>query len=283
MLKNKINNKKILGKGIKIPYIIEFSIISRGTEKESSSQGYMAVTSSNSLGERKLIPIPHGIKRTFEDFNSLDIKKRVSIEKIAFSRFQLISAIMYKENKRLFKENKNEDILVIGSGSVGFTTCMELFRQGHKKIFILTRKNKKVPKTIFQKAYKSTLRQINSINEVKKFNMIIDATGNSNVLKEIIANCNPFSNIFILGTPRKKPLINVLMIHRKNIRLIGCHEIIGITQKERNELFDELLKENGKYPDKLYKELIFMESYSKRNRKNILRKSKNIINVMQYK
>ena len=111
---------------------------------------------------------------------------------------------------------------------------------------------------------------------------IIDATGNSDVLREIIDACNPFSTIFILGTPMKKPAINSLTIHRKSLHLIGCHEIIGITNKERNEIFNEIIKENKKHPQYLYEQVSSIEDYSKKNRKKILKNNKKIINIMRY-
>jgi len=259
---------------------IEYSIISKGTEREGSSKGYMAVTFCDSNKKRKILPIPHGIKKSHYNLHYLDVKEDVNIEKIAFSRFQLIPAIMYEKNRRYF--DKKESILVIGSGSVGFTTCMELCRQGHKKISLLIRKNKQIKTNIFKEIYGISLNLISDFKKIKRFKYIIDATGNSDVLRKIVDLCNPFSTIFILGTPRKKPLINSLIIHRKNIHLIGCHEIIGLTNKERNYIFDNIIKENKKHPTFLYQQISNIKDYSKKNREIGLKTDENIIEILRY-
>lgn len=268
----------MLRKKDKKPESIEFSIISRGTEKESHSKGYMAVTYCDAHKKRKILLVPHGVRKSYASTNCLNIKDNVSIEKIAFSRFQLISAMMYKKNRSYF--DKKKDILVIGSGSVGLTACMELARQGHKKIFLLSRKDKKI--NLFKKIYGVDFKLIHNFKDIKKFSCIIDATGNSNVLRKIINLCVPFSTIFILGTPRKNSKVDSLMIHRKNIRLIGSHEIFGVTNKERDDLFDEIIKENKKYPQYLYEKISNTVNYSKRNRNKFIKTPKNVINIMRY-
>jgi threonine dehydrogenase-like Zn-dependent dehydrogenase len=257
---------------------IEFSIISRGTEKEGGSKGYMAVTEFNK--GRYIIPIPHGIIETACNTDCLRINDNISIEKIAFSRFQLISAIMYKKNANYF--NKEDKILVIGSGSVGFTTCMELARQKHKNIFLLLKKDKNIKTNIFREAYGINLKLESDIKKIKNFNYLIDASGDSDVLREITDLCAPFSTIIILGTPRKNPAIDSLIIHRKNLHIIGSHEIIGIDNNERNNIFNEILIENKKYPQYLFSEISHIEDYSEENRVRILKDSPGIINIMRY-
>lgn len=264
---------------IKNLHEIEFSIISKGTER-AGSPGYMAVTYCDADKKRKIVPVPHGIIKYFYKGDCLDVREDVGIAKIAFSRFQLITAVMYEKNRKYF--NKNDSILVIGSGSVGFTACMELCRQGHKEIYLLSRENKKIRTDIFRDVYGVNLKLTSDMEKVKDLEYIIDATGNSEVLREVIGLCSPFSTIFILGTPRKNTAIDSLMVHRKSIRLIGGHELIGLTNKERNYIFNEILKENEKHSEYLYEQLAIIEDYSKGNREKLLKTNNHIVNIMRY-
>ena len=71
---------------------------------------------------------------------------------------------------------------------------------------------------------------------------MIDCTGSSNVIDYIISNCETGSTILLVGTPENDTFLNIYNIHKKNIHLIGGHEITGIDwatrQKEFRNLYD---------------------------------------------
>ena len=213
---------------------IEYSIISPGTEREGQSEGYMAITKPNN-GLRYMLAVSH-------DTDMADTRKTAlncydySIENIAISRFELIFAL---NAKRLYMVKKAK-ILLCGFGPVGFGAMLTLKRMGFQDVSIMTSKSN-VCDIIEQIGAK--FRVIKSA-KFARYDFIIDATGNGKFLQNIIEKTKPFTNIAILGTPRKNNLINALKIHRKNLSIFGAHEINGFSQNIRNRLFHKLLKEN---------------------------------------
>lgn len=208
----------------------EYSVISNGTEKYSN-KGYISI--SKIKGNYRFIQdIDHGILESKINDHSLKVNKKYSIENIVLSRFELIPALFFKKNK------VDDNILICGCGNIGYSTCIYLINHGYKNITIYNRNNI-IP-------YQLSKRKVKSTNKIESgFNTYIDTTGSSDVLKEVFNNSSYFNNIIILSTPRdEKYLIDPLQINQKNLKIYGGHEINGYTNKYRNAVLFQLLKEN---------------------------------------
>lgn len=275
-----------IGYGIKEIYIkidkiksnaesdIEYTIVSRGTEKYGS-KGYMGISKVID-GNRLFLLSQHYDKYIDTYKDSFKIPEKFYIENIAFSRFELMSALTIKKIEKMIKDN----ILIIGLGSLGFTCLFYLLKLGFKNIKILTRNVKEFQMEAIKLLEERFNVKLEFANEFEKFDTYIDATGNSEVIKNVFENANNGSNIILLGTPRdEKYFINPLEINRKSLAIYGGHELNGHTSTERKEILFELLNEND------------MEDFSKfiniyKSNKNvvekILNKKENIIEVIKY-
>ena len=275
-----------IGYGIKEIYIkidkiksnaesdIEYTIVSRGTEKYGS-KGYMGISKVID-GNRLFLLSQHYDKYIDTYKDSFKIPEKFYIENIAFSRFELMSALTIKKIEKMIKDN----ILIIGLGSLGFTCLFYLLKLGFKNIKILTRNVKEFQMEAIKLLEERFNVKLEFANEFEKFDTYIDATGNSEVIKNVFENANNGSNIILLGTPRdEKYFINPLEINRKSLAIYGGHELNGHTSTERKEILFELLNEN------------YMEDFSKfiniyKSNKNvvekILNKKENIIEVIKY-
>lgn len=218
---------------------IEYTIISRGTEKYGS-KGYMGISEAKN-GKRYFVLSKHYEKKVQTLKDSFEFDDIYSIESITLSRFELISKITL-DNKKDFI---NERIIICGLGNVGFASLIYLLDLGYKEIDILIKNN--------EEYIKNTIKQLNNIyranlkivTELSSYNTYIEATGKSNVIKEIIEKTTETSSVFLLGTPREgKYLIDPLEIHRKNINIFGGHELNGHSWENRNSCFIELLNKN---------------------------------------
>ena len=275
-----------IGYGIKEIYIkidkiksnaesdIEYTIVSRGTEKYGS-KGYMGISKVID-GNRLFLLSQHYDKYIDTYKDSFKIPEKFYIENIAFSRFELMSALTIKKIEKMIKDN----ILIIGLGSLGFTCLFYLLKLGFKNIKILTRNVKEFQMEAIKLLEERFNVKLEFANEFEKFDTYIDATGNSEVIKNVFKNANNGSNIILLGTPRDEEyFINPLEINRKSLAIYGGHELNGHTSTERKEILFELLNEND------------MEDFSKfiniyKSNKNvvekILNKKENIIEVIKY-
>lgn len=221
---------------------IDFSIISPGTERYSKT-GYMAVSASQKGKIRKIYDYDHGITEVDNDLRNMKFSDNYDIENIAFSRFELISDLIHKR----VSLSKGDKYLLLGFGSLGIATLINFLEKGFKNIDIFVRNiNKKdiFAIKIIEKKYKKSLRLVDKI--IFDYNVYIDTTGSSKILKELFESSKVFSTFIILGTPREESyFINPLLIHRNNLTVIGNHEFNGISNNLRDEMFEKLLKKNS--------------------------------------
>lgn len=252
---------------------IDYSIISRGTEK-NGSKGYMSVSKIID-GYRYLLVQDHKEKNIISFKDSLNCYD-YDICNIAFSRFELIPHLVLNRNN--FKDN----ILICGLGNVGLTTLVYLLDNDYKMIDIYTNDlNQYVIEgiKILNENYDIKLNLVDKID--KEYNTCIDTTGASSVLKNIFENIKFNKDIFLIGTPREsKYLIDPLLIHRNNLKIIGGHELRGIDKKTRQDTFKELLQINK---DKKYlNKLINITQYDEGIIERKLENKSNFIEVIKY-
>lgn len=218
---------------------IEYTIISRGTEKYGS-KGYMGI-SEVKKGKRYFVLSKHYEKEVQTLKDSFEFDDFYSIENITLSRFEIIPKISL-DNKKDFI---NERIIICGLGNVGFASLIYLLDLGYKEIDVLINNNEKYVNNAIMQLNQIYKANINVVTTLSTYNTYIEATGKSNIIKEIIENITENSSIFLLGTPREGTyLIDPLEIHRKNINIFGGHELNGHSWQNRNSCFIDLLKKN---------------------------------------
>ena len=110
---------------------IEYTIISRGTEKYGS-KGYMGI-SEVKKGKRYFVLSKHYEKEVKTLKDSFEFDDIYNIENITLSRFEIIPKITL-DNKKDFI---NERIIICGLGNVGFASLIYLLDLGYKEIDIL--------------------------------------------------------------------------------------------------------------------------------------------------
>lgn len=253
---------------------IEYSIVSRGTEKYGS-QGYMGIT--RIVDNKRLFVLAKHFDKYIDTYkDSFELSSKYTIENIAISRFELMGALAIKPIKNLIKDN----ILITGFGSVGFTSLLYLLESGYKNINILTRNLNQYQETAIKKINNFYKTNIRFVKEYEHYNTYIEATGSSEVIKNIVNVADNNSNIILIGTPRKETyFINPLDINRRNLRIIGGHELNGHTMEERTSLFNELLEKNK---DKDLKDFVNIYDETSNIRNKILNKKENFIEVIKY-
>lgn len=259
-------------------YSIEYSIVSRGTEKYNNI-GYMAITEI-AKSYRYILNYDHGIKKAPLSYGYLKAKDIYNIYNIAFSRFQLITALMYNKHKKEIKDK----ILLLGIGNLGISCLFYLLDNNYKSITIFVRKSNpyylKLAK-IIKKEYNINIDFVTEINNREKYNTYIDTTGSSTILKNIFEIIEFNKTIIILSTPRdEKYLISPLMINRKSITIIGGHEFNGITNQYRQKVFNKLLSNNQS--KKYLKNFISEYNYSIDKLESIKTKKENYIEIFHY-
>lgn len=252
---------------------IEYSIISRGTEK-SGSKGYMSV-SKEIDGIRYLLVQDHKEKCIVSFKDSLNCYT-YDINNIAFSRFELIPSLVLNRN------SFNDNILLCGLGNIGITTLVYLLDNNYKNIDIYTNDLSNYVISgieLLKEIYKVNINLVDKID--KEYNTYIDTTGVSSVLENIFENIKFNKDVFLIGTPREsKFLIDPLLIHRNNLRIIGAHEIRGIDKKLRQDTFKELLEinKNKEYLNKLINISPYEDDIIERK----LESKSNFIEVIKY-
>lgn len=219
---------------------IEYTIISRGTEKYGS-KGYMGITEP--INKKRYFVLANHYEKYVKSFkDSFFFDDEYDIENIVLSRFELIPKLAFDGELDFIKER----ILVCGLGSVGTAALIYLLDLGYKEIDILIKNNK--TKTIYlinylNKKYKANIKARNILSD--QYDTYIDATGSSNAIESIFEDIPNNATVFFLGTPREsKYLIDPLDIHRKNLRIFGGHELNGHSWDERNKVFLKLLMQN---------------------------------------
>lgn len=253
---------------------IEYTIVSRGTEKYGS-KGYMGITKEQG-GKRNLVLARHYDKYIDTYKDSFEILDKYNIKNVAVSRFELMSAINLDSITNLI----NEDILIIGFGNVGFSCLIHLLKNGYRNINIFTNNVKDFQKNGLDQINKIFDSSIKFVNEIGKYNTYIEATGNSDVIKNIFEITDDNTTIILLGTPRDESyFINPLDINRKNIKIIGAHELNGHTIEERRKVFKELLEENKNYN---FDEFVSIYNYELNIVDKILQNKNNFIEVIKY-
>lgn len=260
-------------------YYAKYSVLSRGSEEKGGFKGYIWVGENNN--NWVITQDEHGILKSEKKAGMLECNGNKNIKSLAIARFQLMAAIMMKKNKKFI--DKNSKILLLGLGNVGLGTILELIRNNRKKIYIFLRnKNKKIIIDEINTKYKTDIKIIYEIEDLKEFDNIIDATGSREVLNAIIDKICNHTNLILMGTPREGPTINLLNIHRKNIRIIGAHEINGITEKERQKLFSSTLKFCSRNMLKSLESFIVIHNYTKTAVKEAIQDRNNIIHIFKY-
>ena len=262
-LDNKINKKE---------REIEYNIVSRGTEK-SGSKGYMAITKKINKS-RYLIVQGHENKNITCFKDSLKCYN-YDIEIIAFSRFEMISALA------LSRINFKDNILLCGLGNIGISALMYLLDNNYKNIDIYTKDIKPYIENTIKKLNKKYNSNIKLVNEIGKYETYIDTTGVSTVIEMIFKDIKTFKTIFLIGTPRESNyLIDPLLIHRNNLLVVGGHELRGVEKSDRVKLFEKLLKNNNK--NSLIKEIVHVNKYKDGIFEDILKEKNNFIEVVKY-
>lgn len=254
---------------------IEYTIVSRGTEK-SGSKGYMGVTTIKN--NRRLFLLSKHFDRYIDTYkDSFEIPSKYTIQNIAISRFELMGALTLKNILYLIEDN----VLITGFGNIGFTCLLYLLENGYKNISIMSRNIKDYQEKAVEKLNKLYNANIKFITDYDNhYNTYIEATGSSEVIKNIIESTTNNSNIILIGTPREENyLLNPLDINRKNLKIIGGHELNGHTIEERKKLYAELLEKNK---NKNLNEFVNIYNESNDIREKILEDKKNFIEVIKY-
>ena len=254
---------------------IEYTAVSRGTEKYGS-KGYIGITRANN-GKRLLVLSKHSDKYIDTYKDSFEFSSKYSIENIVVSRFELMSAITLKPMLNFI----NDSILIVGLGNLGFSAMLYLLENKYKNISIITNNIQKYQITAIEKLNKEYKANIKFISDYKEnYDTYIEATGSSKVIKDIIENAQNLSKIILLGVPREEQyLINPLEINKKNLRIIGGHELNGYSIEERREIFYNLLRNNE---EKELKQYVNIYSDEKNIREKILAQKENFIEVIKY-
>lgn len=254
---------------------IEYTVVSRGTEKYGS-QGYIGITKP--VCDKRLLVLSKHFDKYIDTYkDSFKIPAKYTIENIAISRFELMGALALKPILNLIYDN----ILIIGLGNIGFTALLYLLENKYKNISIITNGVTDFHTSAINELNKEYNARIRFTSEYdSNYNTYIEATGNSKVIENIIETAGNLSNIVLLGVPREeKYLINPLDINRKNLRIIGGHELNGHSIEERDNLFKELLEINNK---KNLKNFVNIYNEVEGIREKILNHKENFIEVIKY-
>lgn len=250
----------------------EYSIISRGTEKYSN-HGYMGI-STPIMDKQYILDIDHGVLESELNAHVLEFEaNNYSLSNIAVSRFELISRILLERYK--VKDN----ILILGFGNIGFTCLLALLKLGYTKISVFTR-SANVDINALKEKFNVEVNFVNKISN--SYETYIDTTGSSDIIKNVIEQNFSMKDILILSTPRESTyLIDPLIINRKNLTIIGGHELNGIDKKWRNNLFKKILKENTEL-ENILNTYISITAYSKSNIRKLIDNKKALIDIIQY-
>lgn len=253
---------------------IEYSIVSRGTEKKGS-KGYMGITKVDNH-TRYLVLSKHFDKYIDTYKDSFKISEEYSIDNIAVSRFELMSALALEPIKKKLKDN----ILIVGFGNIGFSCLVYLINNGFKNIKINTREIRDFQKKAIAVINKKYSLNITFTEDYAGFDTYIEAVGNSKVIKNIIENANYKAKIILLGMAQDgEYLINPIDISRNNLTLIGGHELNGIAYKERNKFFQKILNENKKFDFSRY---VNIYKCNDKILEKIMKRKENFIEVIGY-
>jgi len=255
----------------------KYSVISRGTEKHNN-HGYMGI-SEVANGFQYVLNIDHGVKKSELNDQVLKFKTGYTVENIAFSRFEIITALMYNKNINL-----EDRIIIYGLGNIGFTCLIYLLDKGYSNIgVVVKRKTEKIVKLQNEmfNFYNISINIYLYDEQMEEYNVYIDTTGLSEVLENIFEHIGFQKTVIILSTPREgKYLLDPLMINRKNLVIVGGHELNGINKKFREELFNLLLEKNK--DKKFLSEYITIHPYDDEIISKIRNQKNNFIEILKY-
>ena len=238
---------------------IEYTIISRGTEKYGS-KGYMGI-SEVKKGKRYFVLSKHYEKEVKTLKDSFEFDDIYNIENITLSRFEIIPKITL-DNKKDFID---ERIIICGLGNVGFASLIYLLDLGYKEIDILINNNEKYVNDAIMQLNQIYNAKISVVTTLSTYNTYIEATGKSNIIKEIIENVTENSSIFLLGTPRE----GTYLIDPLN----------GHSWQNRNSCFIDLLKKNR---NKELKKFVNIYNEKPNIVNNVLQRKNNFFEVIKY-
>lgn len=257
----------------KIPREIDYSVVSRGTEK-NGNKGYISI--SKKIDNNRYLLVQDHLERFISTFKDSFECSNYNIYNITFSRFELISALS------LQKINFKDNILLCGIGNIGITCLINLLDNNYKNIDVLNNENNTYIIDMLNKLNKIYKSNINLIKTIEKeYETYIDTTGKSIVLENIFNNINNNKIIFLIGTPRESTyLIDPLLIHRKNLIVVGGHELNGIKKGDRQNIFKYLLKKNE--TNKIIKEIVNINDYKENIIEEILNNKTHFIEVIKY-
>lgn len=250
----------------------KYSIISRGTE-QYSKHGYMGI-SEPVLEKQYILDIDHGVLESELNDHVLEFRANTySLNNIAVSRFELISRLVFER----FKVKDN--ILILGFGNIGFTCLLSLLKFGYKNISVFTR-NTNVDINLLEDKFSIEVNFVKKIDD--SYVTYIDTTGSSKIIKEVIEQSSSLKDILILSTPREsRYLIDPLIINRKNLTIIGGHELNGIDKAWRNTFFKKILDENLNIED-ILTSYVSVSEYSESNVDQLRVHKKKIIDIIKY-
>lgn len=192
---------------------IEYSIVSPGTERFGSN-GYMSVSELSADGKRYLAPIPHNAEHLIVSADCLEIDSNYSIESIAVARFQMITALALSQ----INFTKRDRILILGAGPIGVAAYLECKRKCIENVMISTRRIDLIGH------YEDNLRFTQQCITFKP-TVILECTGENVIIEGNYQNIAHGGSFLLIGTPRKNPTIDLLFVHRNNIKIIGSHEL----------------------------------------------------------
>lgn len=254
---------------------IEFTIVSRGTEKKGS-KGYMGIT-KHINNTRLLVLAKHGDRYIDTYKDCFEFSDTYTIENITVSRFELMSSLAIKPILSLIQDK----ILLIGFGNVGFTCLLFLLKSNYKNIYILTRNTKEYELnaiTILNNQFNANIKIVEDYDSL--YDTYIEATGSSEVIEKITTISGYNSKIILLGTPtEEKYFISPLIINRKNLKIFGGHELNGHEIDERRIEFEKILNSNIKND---FTKFVNIYRYENNLINTILKEKNNFFEVLKY-
>lgn len=257
---------------------IEYSIVSRGTEIYNN-HGYMGISSIVDC-KRYILNVNHNVKESVINSGYLMVNSKYNIENIVFSRFQLITALTFEK----IKASIPDGILIYGLGNIGISCLFYLLDNNYKNITVCIKKQSKrivALLRIIRAYYNVNVNFVESTRSYEEFKTYIDTTGSSKVIESIFNNSNFNNNIIILSTPREDDyLISPLLINRKNLTIIGGHELNGVTNEQRQLVLEKLLKSNNNKT--FLNEFINVYDYSLKKLKEIKNQKSNFIEIFKH-